>query len=309
MAGNMLSFIVNNSINCLLIRIKRSLPMNAIKDFFGYIANQLSTIRLNDIIDILAVSVLLYYLIKFVKNRRAGKLAVGILLLLAILGISTFFELNVIAYMLKNVVQVGLLAVFIIFQPEIRSMLEEVGNESVKNLNLRDATDTTQTKKTIETLCDTARDLSATKTGALIVIERGTKLGDTIKTGVTINADVNTFLLKNIFFNKAPLHDGAVIIRDNRIYACGCFLPLSYNTNIIRNVGTRHRAAIGMSENSDALVLVVSEETGNISIAESGELTRDYTYEALLERLEKELIGEEKPTRKLKLPKFWEGDK
>ena len=117
-------------------------------------------------------------------------------------------------------------------------------------------------------------------------------------------------MLKNIFFNKAPLHDGAVVLRDNRVYACGCFLPLSYNTNIIRNIGTRHRAAIGMSENSDALVLIVSEETGNISVAEAGQLTRDYNATTLKERLEKELLKEEKPSRKkLKFPKFKEGDK
>ncbi len=284
--------------------------MSAVKDFFAYIFNQFRTVGLNDIVDILVVSVLFYYLIIFIRDRRAGKLAVGILLLFTILGISSLFRFNVLTYILKNIVQVGLLAIFIIFQPEIRSMLEEVGNESVKNLNLRESGDETQTKKTVETLCNLAQDLSATKTGALIVIERGTKLGDIIKTGVTINADVNIFLLKNIFFNKAPLHDGAVIIRDNRVHACGCFLPLSYNTNIIRNVGTRHRAAIGMSENSDALVLIVSEETGNISIAEGGQLVRDYNYDTLKERLEQELIGEESPVRKkIKFPKLKEGDK
>lgn len=282
--------------------------MSGIKDFFNYIFNQFATVGFNDVIDVLLVSVLFYYLIIFIRNRRAGKLAVGILLLFAVTGISSLLQLNVLTYIAKNIVQVGLLAVFIIFQPEIRSMLEEVGNESVKNLNLRESKDDTQTKNTIETLCATINELSATKTGALIVIERGTKLGDTIKTGVTINADVNTFLLKNIFFDKAPLHDGAVIVRDNRILACGCFLPLSYNTNIIRNVGTRHRAAIGMSENSDALVLVVSEETGNISVADAGELTRDYTAQTLKERLLKELIKEEKQPRKKLFQKHKKGE-
>ncbi len=286
--------------------------MTAIKDFFSYIFAKFATIGLNDVIDVLMVSVLFYYLIVFIRDRRAGKLAVGIFLLLATLGISSIFKFNVLTYILKNIVQVGLLAVFIIFQPEIRAMLEKVGVESFKNLSLRENTDDALTRKTIETLCSTATDLSSTKTGALIVIERDTKLGDNIKTGVVVNADVNIFLLKNIFFNKAPLHDGAVIIRDNRIYACGCFLPLSYNTNIIRNVGTRHRAAIGMSENSDAVVLIVSEETGNISIAKGGELTRDYNAKTLKERLEEELIGEEKKASfksKIKFPKIKEGDK
>lgn len=284
--------------------------MNAIKEFFSFIFNQFATVGLNDVVDILIVSVLFYYLIVFIKDRRAGKLVVGIFLLFAILGISSLFQFNVLTYIAKNIVQVGLLAILIVFQPEIRSMLEEVGNESVKNLSLRESGDETETRKTIDTLCNMANDLSATKTGALIVIERGTKLGDIIKTGVIVNADVNIFLLKNIFFNKAPLHDGAVVLRDNRVYACGCFLPLSYNTNIIRNIGTRHRAAIGMSENSDALVLIVSEETGNISVAEAGQLTRDYNATTLKERLEKELLKEEKPSRKkLKFPKFKEGDK
>ncbi|MBE6701610.1 MAG: TIGR00159 family protein [Ruminococcaceae bacterium] len=275
--------------------------MNAIKEFFEYILNQFTTVGLNDIIDILVVSVLFYYIIIFIQDRRAGKLAVGIFLLFAILGISSLFRFNVLTYILKNIVQVGLLAIFIIFQPEIRSMLEKMGNESVKNLNLREAGDESETKKSIEALCTATQELAATKTGALIVIERGTKLGDNIKTGVIVNADINVFLLKNIFYNKAPLHDGAVIIRDNRIYACGCFLPLSYNANIIRNVGTRHRAAIGMSENSDAIVIVVSEETGIISLAISGNLERNFDFYSLKKRLTKELIQEEKPHRKVKL--------
>lgn len=279
--------------------------MGVIKDFFSYIFNQFGSIGFSDVIDILLVSVLFYYITLFIKERRAGKLAVGIALLFAILGISALFRLNVLAYILSNIVQVGLLAVFIIFQPEIRSMLEKMGNESFKNLTIRENTDDSETHKSIEALCTTAQELAATKTGALIVIERGTKLGDNIKTGVIVNADINVFLLKNIFFNKAPLHDGAVIIRDNRIYACGCFLPLSYNANIIRNIGTRHRAAIGMSENSDALVIVVSEETGTISVAKGGNLTRGLDFYSLKEELENELIDKEKPTlkMKIKLPK------
>ncbi|MBQ5801146.1 MAG: diadenylate cyclase CdaA, partial [Clostridia bacterium] len=268
--------------------------MGVIKDFFGYIIDQFAAIAITDVIDIILVSVLFYYVTVFIKDRRAGKLALGIFLLFAILGISALLRLNVLAYIVGNIVQVGLLAIFIIFQPEIRSMLEKMGNESFKNLSLRENSDHDETKKTIESLCTTAQELSSTKTGALIVIEKGTKLGDTIKTGVVVNADVNVFLLKNIFFNKAPLHDGAVIIRDNRIYACGCFLPLSYNTGIIRNVGTRHRAAIGMSENSDAIVVIVSEDTGTISIAKGGKLIRGLDFFSLKRELTAELIVEEK---------------
>ncbi len=279
--------------------------MGVLKDFFNYIINQFAGVAVTDVLDVLIVSVIFYYIIVFIRDRRAGKLAVGIFLLFAVLGISALLRLNVLAFILGNIVQVGLLAVFIIFQPEIRSMLEKVGNESFKNLTLRENTDESETKKSIEALCTAAQELAATKTGALIVIERGTKLGDNIKTGVIVNADINVFLLKNIFFNKAPLHDGAVIIRDNRIYACGCFLPLSYNANIIRNIGTRHRAAIGMSENSDALVIVVSEETGTISVAKGGKLSRGFDMYSLKSELENELIDKEKSTlkMKIKLPK------
>ena len=281
--------------------------MDAIKDFFVHVYNQFAGITFSDVIDVLIVSVLFYYITLFIRERRAGKLAVGIAILFALLGVSALFKLNVLAFILSNILQVGLLAVFIIFQPEIRSMLEKVANESfIKNLNMRENTNEKETEATIENLAVAASELSATKTGALIVIERGTKLGDTIKTGVVINADANVFLLKNIFFNKAPLHDGAVVIRDNRIYACGCFLPLSYNTNIIRNVGTRHRAAIGMSENSDALVVIVSEETGTISIAKGGNLIRGLDLNSLKSELKKELIApKEKGSlkKKIKLPK------
>lgn len=275
--------------------------MDVIKDFFIYIYNQFASMGFSDILDILIVSVLFYYITVFIRDRRAGKLALGLFLLFALLGISSLLKFNVLAFILGNIVQVGLLAVFIIFQPEIRSILEKVANESFKNLNIRENVDEKETRKTIEGLCTASQELSATKTGALMVIERGTKLGDNIKTGVVVNADINVFLLKNIFYNKAPLHDGAVIIRDNRIYACGCFLPLSYNTNIIRNVGTRHRAAIGMSENSDALIIVVSEETGTISVAKGGKLIRGLDFNSLKAELERELLPEEKNMLKVKI--------
>jgi diadenylate cyclase len=251
-------------------------------------------------VDILIVSFGLYYLINFIYDRRAGKLAVGVVLLFVLLGISAVFKLRVVTYILKNIVQVGLIAIFILFQPELRSMLEKVGIESFKNLKLRDHQDNRdETLKMIETIATAADELSKTKTGALIVIERGTKLGDNIKTGIIVNADVNIYLIKNIFFDKAPLHDGAIIIRNNKIYACGCFLPLSYNTSIIRNVGTRHRAAIGMSENSDAIVVAVSEETGIISIAEGGNLLRNFDKASLEQRLSEKLLEPQTPKKKM----------
>ena len=271
--------------------------MQAISDFFRNIVNIFSEMGINDIIDILIVSFLLYYLIIFIYERRAGKLAVGVVLLFLLLAISSLFKLLVVSYILKNVLQVGIIALFILFQPELRSMLEKMGNESFKNLKFRDNKDEEEAEKVIETVSSTVSELAKNKTGALIVIERGTKLGDTIKTGVEINADVNTYLIKNIFFDKAPLHDGAIIIRGNKIHACGCFLPLSYNTDIIRNVGTRHRAAIGMSENSDALVIAVSEETGIISIAQGGQLIRNFDKESLEKFLKDELLEPQRPRK------------
>ncbi len=264
--------------------------MQAITNFFEFLFNQFSDFGIADIVDILIVSLVLYYLIIFIYDRRAGKLAVGVALLFLLLGVSTLFNLKVLAYMLRNIVQVGIIALFILFQPELRTMLEKMGNESFKNLKIRENNDRTETESMIENVVTAVEELSASKTGALIVIERGTKLGDNIKTGIVINADVNIYLIKNIFFDKAPLHDGAMIIRNNRIYACGCFLPLSYNTDIIRNVGTRHRAAIGMSENSDAMIVAVSEETGIISIAQGGKLIRNYDKESLRNELKSALL-------------------
>ncbi len=271
--------------------------MQTLSDFFRYIGNLFGNIGINDIVDILIVSLILYYLIIFIYERRAAKLAIGVVLLFVLLGISSLFNLSVVSYMLRNILQVGIIALFILFQPELRTMLEKVGNESFRNLKFRENGDREETEAMIDTLASTVDELSKSRTGALIVIERGTKLGDTIKTGVVINADVNRYLLKNIFFDKAPLHDGAVIIRSNKIHACGCFLPLSYNTNIIRNVGTRHRAAIGMSENSDAIIVAVSEETGIISVAEGGQLIRNFDQKSLAELLRNSLL-EPQRTRK-----------
>jgi diadenylate cyclase len=290
-------------VNIILLHLYKEfyVLMNAISNFFRFLSQQFSGFGINDVIDIVIVSFVLYYLIIFIYDRRAGKLAVGVALLFVLLAISSLFHLNVLAFMLKNVVQVGIIALFILFQPELRTMLEKMGNESVKNLKIRDNGNRAETEQMIETVATAAEELSATKTGALIVIERGTKLGDNIKTGIVINADVNIYLIKNIFFDKAPLHDGAMIIRNNRIYACGCFLPLSYNTDIIRNVGTRHRAAIGMSENSDALVIAVSEETGIISIAQGGKLTRNFDKASLIKELSDNLL-EPQRTKKRFIP-------
>ena len=250
-----------------------------------------------DLLDILIVSVMIYYVVKFIRDRRASKLAIGICLILAMLFISNMLDMRAMEFLLSNIVQVGLIALLIIFQPELRSALEKVGGTSFKTLkNTVAPKDKDHSKaKTdgIANICQAVCELSQEYTGALIIIERNTPLGDIIKTGTVINADICVSMLKNIFFNKAPMHDGAVVIRNNRVYAAGCFLPITTNDDIIKDLGTRHRSAIGMSENSDAVVIVVSEETGTISIALNGELRRNYDYNTLKNELVSLLGGDD----------------
>lgn len=255
---------------------------------------QIFDMKIMDVIDILLVAVIFYYAFKFLRERRAGKLALGVLLFMIMQFVSDVTNMRALQFILQNVLQVGLIAIIIVFQPELRSALEKVGGESIKGIkSIRDQKERQSRAGMIRELCETVTDLAADKTGALIVIEQSTKLGDAIKSGTKINADINSFLLKNIFFNKAPLHDGAVIIRDTRVYAAGCFLPLSQRSDICKDLGTRHRAAIGMSENSDAVVIVVSEETGAISVAYDGELRRGFDYMTLYSELEQLLLHDD----------------
>ncbi len=245
-------------------------------------------IRPVDIIDILLLSLLLFAALRFMRERRAGKLVIGILLFLGLLIVSSVFEMHAIRFIFQNFYQVGFLALFILFQPELRAGLEKMGTTPFSGLKTLTSSDTKEMAviaADVEAICEAACDMARAKTGALIVIERTTKLGEYIKSGVLINAQMSPFLLRNIFFNKAPLHDGAVIIRGHRIFAAGCFLPLSTREDIVQSLGTRHRAAIGMSEASDAVVVVVSEETGMISLANDGSLKRSLNYNSLKQEL------------------------
>lgn len=274
--------------------------MGVLKDMWLYIFNQISAVTLFDIFDIAIVSVIFYYVFKFVRDRRAGKLAIGIMFILVMLFLSETLNMHALNFLLQNIVQVGIIGLVIVFQTELRSFLEKMGGNSIiSGLNKKNGGSNQVTMRCIESIVEACIAFSEEKTGALIVFERSTKLGDVIKTGTVINADPDAFLIKNIFYDKAPLHDGAMVIRDNRLYAAGCFLPLSSSENIIKDLGTRHRAAIGMSENSDSIVVVVSEETGIISIAHDGSLTRKYTEVTLKNALADYLIGaEQKPARK-----------
>ena len=258
---------------------------------FNYILNQLGSVGIADVFDIIIVAFVFYYLFRFVRERRAGKLAIGVIFLLIMLFIGELANMRATYFILKNVVNIGLIALIIVFQPELRSMLEKMGSEPLKGLRGRfDTAAVAQYRTAVNELTVAVERLSESKTGALIVIEGSTKLGDVVKTGTVIDAQISSFLIGNIFFNKAPLHDGAVIIRGIRILAAGCFLPLSTNPDIIKDLGTRHRAGIGISENSDATIIIVSEETGTVSVASNGVLKRGFTGEELEKFLQELLI-------------------
>lgn len=270
--------------------------MEHIRSAFSYIWSIISTGSVIDVIDIAIVAFVFYYLYKFIRERRAGKLAVGILILLLVMLLSDVLEMHALGFILTNIFQVGIIALIILFQPELRSALEKVGAEplrGLRNIGEGKAGNDTPIHAMIGEITQAVCDMALDKTGALIVIERSTKLGDIIKSGTVVNANVTAFLIRNIFFNKAPLHDGAMVIRDGRIHSAGCFLPLSTNDDIIKDLGTRHRAAIGMSENSDAVIIVVSEETGTISMALEGHLRRNYSYNTLKTELSHLLATEE----------------
>lgn len=248
-----------------------------------------------DLIDILLTSVIFYYAFKFIRERRAGKLAVGVLILAILEVVSTAFHLPVIGFLMQTFFQVGLLAMIILFQPELRSALEKIGGVQVGDIRGIIAPGDAAKQKEhlsqmLENVCTAVCDMSLTKTGALIVFERSQKLDEYIRSGTVINADATPRLIKSVFFNKAPLHDGAVIIRNERMHAASCLLPLAADNEIDRDLGTRHRAAIGMSGVSDAIVVVVSEETGTISLCKKGTIKRNYNYRDLYNELMEELI-------------------
>lgn len=262
--------------------------MKSFEDFWFYIGNQLISVGITDIIDIIIVAILFYYSFKFIRERRAGKVASGLLLILGILFISEIAGLYTLNFILSNIFQVGLIALIIVFQPELRSALEKIGSSSFTRMNKRfDPVANNSLQRSISEVCSAVEGLAQNKTGALIVFERQTKLGDVIKTGTLIDAVPSYYLLNNIFHDKAPLHDGAIIIRDSRLYAAGCFLPLSSNGDLVKSLGTRHRAGLGMSENSDAIVVIVSEETGIVSVAADGILKRGFSGKTLNEFLTK----------------------
>lgn len=254
--------------------------------------NYLGNIGIMDIIDILLVAALFYFLITLIRRTQTYKVFQGIVILLLALWLSGEIKLHTVNFILRNTVQVGLLALVVLFQPEIRRFLEKIGTGGPVLKLFGSATIQTTETAITQTVMACA-ELSATRTGALIIFERDNRLDDQIRTGTVIDAETTAELLKNIFYPKAPLHDGAVIIRDGRIQAAGCMLPLSGNANLSRDLGMRHRAGIGMSEASDAVVVIVSEETGSISVATGGMLKRHLAKDTFEKLLRNELVIEE----------------
>jgi len=246
-----------------------------------YIANYGSYFRLQDLFDIIIVAFVFYKIIGFIHETRAMQLIKGIVLLLVVLFISDLAELNTINYVLRNTLQVGVLAIVVIFQPELRRALEKMGTATLKTKMFGQDLDTNQIKKVCDEISSACAQMSSTRTGCLIVLERASKLSDVAHTGVKIDSLVSEGLLINMFVPNTPLHDGAMLLSGDTILAAGCFLPLSENTSIDKNLGTRHRAALGISERTDALVIIVSEETGVISVARGGSFMRFLDLESL----------------------------
>lgn len=271
----------------------------AIASWWEWMVSIAMNFQFKDAVDIIIVAFLIYGVVKLVRETRAGQLVKGLFLLVILFIISSYFNLVMVSRVLAYFFQFAFVAILIVFQPEIRKALEQVGRNNVGQsiaavVTGRDRSyDRAQIHKAINAVVDGVGILQQLKMGALIVFERKTKLGDIIETGTQINCEPSGQIVGNIFFNKAPLHDGAMIIRDGMIHAAGCILPLTKNTSVSAELGTRHRAALGVSEESDAVVVVVSEETGQISVAVNGVLARRFTRDTLRDVLEGYLIPQE----------------
>lgn len=276
--------------------------MSVLNSVMQYLSAIFNTFSFFDLIDILIVAFIIYKGIQLVRETRAEQLLKGIFLLALVYGLSVVMGLKALSFILQNVFQIGVIAVLIVFQPELRSALEHLGRTSVGRFKFFAVENSKETelkiRESVLAVCEAAQTLQKNRIGALILFERKTKLGEIVKTGTLVNADISAELVVNVFYPKAPLHDGAMVIRDGRIFAAGCFLPLSQNQEISRELGTRHRAALGISENSDVLVVVVSEETGVISLVHNGVIKRNLTIETLRIALESGLIAQTPADRK-----------
>lgn len=278
--------------------------LDAIASFWNLIVNVVTGISIFDIIDIIVVTYLIYKCICFFRDTRATQLVKGILILFAVWVLSQWFNLVTMKWLLYKLFDSALIVAVILFHPELRRALERVGRSKLGLFN-RNSNNNEDSEKAISAICKAAGNMQDQKIGALIVCEKNTQLGEIVNTGTVIDADVSSTLISSIFFPNSPLHDGAIIIRDGKIVAAGCILPLVQNDGLNNNLGTRHRAAIGISEASDAVVIVVSEETGTISIAENGVLDRNFNTVTLFAELSKRLIPTEEQSKDKNILSFF----
>ncbi len=276
--------------------------MNAV---ITYITRFAQMLRLSDYIDILIIVCLIYYLMKMIRETRARQIIKGVAIIFLSLPISEWLNLTAVNYILRNTMQIGAFALIVLFQPELRRMLERVGTSKIGKLIDFSGKNGETEEVVISEITEAAVNMSKERVGALIVIERSTAVGEYAHSGTILESHISAALLENIFVPKTPLHDGAVIIRGQRIYAAACVLPLTNNPNLSRELGTRHRAALGMSEVSDAVVVVVSEETGKISVAMNGVLARNLDGNSLKKAIKKALAPKE--TKSFERVKFWKG--
>ena len=265
---------------------------DALSSFWELLVYVVTNIRIVDILDILVIAFLIYKCIDFFRKTRGGQLVKGLILLLIMSLVAQWLDMVTVNWIMVRIIDSLLIIAVVIFHPEIRRVLERGGTSKLGLLGKGSVTDAEEENlsKCIDAACKAAGTMQEQKCGALMVFERNTQLGEIISTGTLVDAEATSPLICNIFYPKSPLHDGGMILRNGRVYAAGCILPLTQNTHLSRELGTRHRAAVGMSENSDAVVVVVSEETGNISLAVNGELRRGFDAITLHNELAELLI-------------------
>ena len=276
--------------------------MTAIRTFFQEFWNRIPQIGVNDISDILIVAFLFYTVMRLIRSTSAARVARSILLLLVVTGLTEIFKLYTLNWILSKILEIGVIALVIMFQPELRRMLERFGGRFFTNL-ISSGGAASPEQQAIEATVAACEVMSKEKVGALLIFERSMPLDEYFKTGTIVDAKVSDQLLRNLFFKNSPLHDGAVIVRGSRVAAAGCVMPLTENTHLPSDIGTRHRAGIGSSEVSDAVVVIVSEETGTISVAIGGMLKRHLAPKTLEKLLVSELISE--PEQKNSTLKTW----
>jgi len=276
-----------------------------IEQIWGIILTFRTTVRIWDVIDILIMTFIVYRVLRLMQRTSASSVIKGLILILVIAGISNFFNMNILSYLLGQALQMGIIILVILFQPEIRKMFESMGTTKLNTFFRRRGKYET-IEAVLKQIISACYDMSKNDTGAIIVYERKVGLNDYATTGVNINSNITSELIQNIFYPNSPLHDGALIIREDKILAASCMLPLSNNYALIKDLGMRHRAAVGLSERSDAVIIVVSEQTGALSIAADGMLKRNLDHETFERLLESEILSDYTSKEKTKNRKIKE---